>query len=122
MPRVIHFEINADDPARASKFYSEVFNWKINKWDGPQDYWLVDSTEGDEPGINGGILQRTHPDLSTINTIGVNNIDEFTESVIKAGGKVAKPKMAVPGVGYLVYCTDSEGNMFGMMQSDESAK
>ncbi|MGI8737560.1 MAG: VOC family protein [Candidatus Eremiobacter antarcticus] len=26
MPRVVHFEIHADDPERASKFYSTVFD------------------------------------------------------------------------------------------------
>lgn len=31
------------------------------------------------------------------------------------------PKMVVPGVGYLAYCNDTEGIMFGMMQSDPSA-
>jgi predicted enzyme related to lactoylglutathione lyase len=40
----------------------------------------------------------------------------------KAGGQVAVPKMAVPGVGWLAYCTDPEGHIFGMMQSDTSAK
>jgi len=26
------------------------------------------------------------------------------------------PKMAIPGVGYLVYCQDTEGNLFGTHQ------
>jgi uncharacterized protein len=30
--------------------------------------------------------------------------------------------MAIPGVGYLVYCQDTEGNTFGMMQADPAAK
>jgi hypothetical protein len=29
MPRVIWFEIPADDPDRAAKFYEDVFGWKI---------------------------------------------------------------------------------------------
>ncbi len=41
MPRVVHFEINADDPERAAKFYQNVFGWKIKKWEGPIDYWLA---------------------------------------------------------------------------------
>ena len=40
MPRVIHFEIVADKPERAMKFYKEVLGWEFNKWNGPQDYWL----------------------------------------------------------------------------------
>lgn len=122
MPRVIHFEINADDPERASKFYSEVFGWKINKWGGPVDYLLVDTSEGEEPGINGGILKRPHPEATTVNTIGVKNADEVATSIMEAGGKIVMPKNAVPGVGYLVYCQDTEGNTFGIMQPDEAAK
>ena len=51
MPRIVHFEIYADDVDRASKFYGDLFGWEINKWDGPpqMDYRLVNS--GDGPGI-----------------------------------------------------------------------
>ena len=35
MPRIVHFEIYADDVDRASKFYTDLFGWEINKWDGP---------------------------------------------------------------------------------------
>ena len=31
MSRVIWFEIPADDPGRAAKFYEEVFGWKVEK-------------------------------------------------------------------------------------------
>src|SRR5262245_6276417 len=113
MPRVMHFEINADDPVRAAKFYEEVFGWKINKWDGPADYWLIDSKEddGDEPGINGAIMKRMMPDLHTVNTITVDNIDEFATIIMEADGRIVKPKMVIPGVGYLCYCRDTEGNI-----------
>jgi uncharacterized protein len=30
--------------------------------------------------------------------------------------------MAIPGVGYLAYCTDTEGNVFGVLQPDADAK
>ena len=34
----------------------------------------------------------------------------------------ALPKMPIPGVGWLAYLKDTEGNVFGLMQSDPSAK
>jgi len=58
MPRVIHFEIVADKPERAMKFYKEVFAWDFNKWNGPQDYWLVKTGEDSQPGINGGLTPK----------------------------------------------------------------
>jgi len=32
------------------------------------------------------------------------------------------PKRAIPGIGYLAYCVDTEGNTFGILQSDQNAK
>ena len=45
MPRPIHFEIQAADPKRAIAFYSALFSWSFNKWEGPQDYWLIKTGE-----------------------------------------------------------------------------
>jgi len=119
MPRVVHFEIAADDPERATSFYSDVFGWKIDKWDGPQDYWLASTGEGQ--GIDGAIMRRDANMPPVINTIDVASVDETVAKVESKGGKVAMPKMAVPGVGYMAYLFDTEGNMFGIMQRDESA-
>jgi predicted enzyme related to lactoylglutathione lyase len=120
MPRVIHFDISADQPERAVKFYTEVFGWKIQKWEGPMDYWLVYTGEG--PGIDGGLSKRMSPSDTTINTIGVPSIDEYTTKIEKSGGKVVMPKTAIPGIGWFASCKDTEGNTFGIMQEDSSAR
>jgi predicted enzyme related to lactoylglutathione lyase len=52
----------------------------------------------------------------------VASVDDFTKKVVDAGGTVIVPKQAVPGQGYLAYCTDTEGNVFGVMEMDPSAK
>jgi hypothetical protein len=122
MPRVIHFEICVDDPERAIKFYKDVFGWKIGKWGGPLDYWLVEAGEGKEPGINGALMRRMDPRATTINTISVPSVDEFIKKIGKSGGKMVTKKEAIPGVGYFAYCQDTEGNTFGIMESDKSAK
>jgi predicted enzyme related to lactoylglutathione lyase len=119
MLRVIHFELPADEPERAVAFYREVFGWQINKWEGPMDYWLVMTGEG-APGIDGGIMRRENV-TNTVNTIGVPSVDEFSQKIVAAGGKVVVPKMAIPGVGYHAYCADTEGNLFGIMQDDPAA-
>jgi len=121
MNRVIHFELAADQPERAVKFYEQAFGWKIQKWAGPIEYWLVMTGEG-EPGIDGAIMRREEPVAHTINTIGVPSVDEFAAKVVKAGGKQLSPKTTIPGVGYHAYCQDTEGNVFGIMQDDPSAK
>lgn len=119
--RVIHFELPADDPDRCANFYADAFGWKIEKWGGPTDYWLVATGEDSEPGINGGIGRRQGPEDQTTNTIDVADLDAAVAAVEAAGGRITNPKHAVPGVGWLAYGTDTEGNPFGIMQADESA-
>ncbi len=119
--RVIHFELTAQDPERAVGFYEKVFGWKTQRWDGPQTYWLVTTGPQDKPGINGGVMRRIEGFPGTVNTIGVPSVDEFVEKVKQNGGKVVRPKIAIPGVGYQAYCLDTEGNLLGIHQSDPSA-
>jgi predicted enzyme related to lactoylglutathione lyase len=121
MAKVVHFEIPADDPERAVRFYEKVFGWKIEKWAGPIDYWLVTAGESDEPGINGAIHEKKNF-KTVVNTIAVDSIDERIEIIEQAGGKVLIPKGAVPGLGYVAFAEDTEGNAFGMLQSDPSVK
>jgi predicted enzyme related to lactoylglutathione lyase len=121
MPKIIHFEISADDPTRASAFFESVFGWRINRWEGPVDYWLISTDDRDQTSINGAIRQRMR-DETTVNTIEVLSIDEFTQRVVKAGGRIVVAKSVIPGVGYHAYCVDTEGNHFGIMQQDPSAQ
>jgi uncharacterized protein len=121
MPRVVHFEIGADDPQRACDFYTNVFGWEIRKWDGPHDYWLVCTGPEDEPGIDGGIFARQGP-VGHVNTIDVPDLDAFAARVTEHGGEVAVPRMPIPGVGHLAYCKDTEGSLFGILQRDPSAQ
>jgi hypothetical protein len=120
MPRPIHFEIPADNPTRAAKFYEGLFGWKFTKWEGPMEYWIIATGDG-QPGIDGGMMKRPEPGYPTVNTVDVPSVDEFTAKVTTEGGKIMVPKMAVPGIGWLAYCTDTEGNVFGMMEADAEA-
>ena len=121
MNRVVHFEIPAEDPENVARFYSEVFNWKIEKWEGPVDYWLITTGEENEPGINGAIMKKEGPQSSVTNMIEVSSIDATVAKATASGGTILIPKMPVPGVGYAAYFRDKEGNIFGLMQSDTSA-
>ena len=124
MPRVIHFDLKAQEPERAIRFYSDVFGWSANKWDGPMDYWLISTGDESAPGINGGLSRSQDaivPDR-TINTIDVPNVDEYVAKITDHGGKVIMPKMPIPGVGYMAHCQDTEGNTFGIIQMDPSAQ
>jgi hypothetical protein len=127
MPRVVHFEIHASEPERAVDFYRSLFGWEMNKWDGPAEYWVIRTGTGS--GIDGGLLRRHGPvptDGAAVNafvcTVDVPNVDDFFNKALAAGATVAVPKMPIPGVGWLAYVKDPEGNILGLMQSDPSAK
>jgi predicted enzyme related to lactoylglutathione lyase len=127
MPRVVHFEIHAGNPERAVKFYSDLFGWEFTQWEGAQDYWLITTGSDDEMGINGGLMRRQGEIDGTavigyVCTVDVSSVDEYVARATQGGGSVAVPKMAVPGVGWLAYCKDSEGNIFGLMAADPEAK
>ncbi len=129
MPRVVHFEIHAEDIERAKKFYEDVFDWKIEKWEGPIEYWNITTGKQEEPGIDGGLMRRQGGDTgvnTSINTyictIDVPDIGEYLNQVKKHGGKVTMEKSPIPGIGWLAYCLDTEKNIFGIMQSDMSAR
>ena len=121
MPRPIHFEIPAENPQRAIGFYTNVFGWKFTKWDGPMDYWIISTGQAPEPGIDGGLMPRRDPNQPCVNTIGVANLEEMIATVLSNGGSIAVPKMPIPGVGWLAYCKDTEGHIFGIMQADAAA-
>ena len=129
MSRVVHFEIHAENPERAVQFYSAVFGWSIQKWDGPAEYWLIRTGEPSERGIDGGLLRRRGPapaEGQCVNafvcTVGVPSVDATVSAVTASGGVLAMPKMPVPGVGWLAYFKDTEGNIFGAMHNDPTAK
>jgi len=122
MMPVSHFEIHCLKPEETAKFYSDIFGWKITKWDGPFDYWLV-STKSANIGIDGAIVQRRGPapdEGASVNayvcTIAVDSLDGALAKVTARGGKLALEKMEVPGVGWLAYVKDPEGNLFGMLE------
>ena len=127
MPRVVHFEIHAADPDRAVNFYKTLFGWEFQKWEGPMEYWLITTGPNEQPGINGGLVRRQgeidgQAVIAYVCTVDVENLDSSVEKAVNSGGQIALPKMPIPGMGWLAYCKDTEGNIFGMMQGDPNAQ
>jgi uncharacterized protein len=122
MARVVHFEITADDPERAVKFYAEAFGWFVEKWQGPLEYWVASTGEEDEPGINGAIMRKMPEACGILPAIDVDDLEEALERVLSAGGEVVQPRRVIPYIGYQAYCRDTEGNVFGLMQADTAAR
>jgi predicted enzyme related to lactoylglutathione lyase len=121
MNRFTHFELASNDHEKTAEFYREVLGWKIEKWDGPVDYWLVDTGDTSTPGINGGLMQSEGPFRGTINTAEVEDIDAVIAKALACGGEIAMEKHAIPGVGYQAYIKDNSGIIIGLHKADPNA-
>jgi uncharacterized protein len=127
MARVTSFEIHASDPIQLMEFYKTLFDWKFEKW--PSfDYWAITTGTTDEPGINGGLLKRpTSPPspVAAINayicSVQVGSIDDIVQKALDLGSILALPKMAIPGLGWVAYIKDLDGNILGLQQIDPTA-
>ncbi|MFN8079068.1 MAG: VOC family protein [Kineosporiaceae bacterium] len=128
MSRVVHFEIQADDVERAKAFYGAAFDWTFEDYSQftGSTYWGIVTGPEDQLGINGGLLARPAPATSGgsnsfVCTMGVGDYDETEQRILAAGGRVAMPKFALPGMAWQGYYVDTEGNTFGIHQPDPEA-
>jgi hypothetical protein len=119
---IVWFEIPANDTARAKKFYSSLFGWKIKKFAGAaEEYWHID-TGGDDASPDGGMITRKHPAHTITNYISVASVDKAAAKLKKLGGEICMEKTAVPTMGYFVICKDTEENCFALWEMDPKAK
>lgn len=117
MSRVIHFEVPTNDSAASVKFYENVLGWKITRWEGPMEYFLVDTGDPNQPGINGGLGGAANELKGTVNTVGVDDIDAVLKKVLEYGGQIVMPRDEIPGVGLLAYVREPGGAVIGIIQS-----
>ena len=122
MAAIVHFDVPAEDTARARKFYEQLFGWKSESWPG-MDFYLISTKNLDgTPGVGGGLGKQMDPSQRMMNYFGVTSIDAAMKKVTSIGGKLITDKMPVPGMGYLANCMDTEGNFFGLWEENKEAK
>lgn len=128
---LVHFEVLADEPERAVRFYAGVFGWHIAKWSNPEadsgatrpDYWII-YTGRDERAIHGGLSKRAGerpaqqaPINAFVCTMHVTNMHQTLSDIKEYGGQVTTDSMRSGG-GLIAYATDTEGNSFCIMQTE----
>ena len=121
---VKHFSINADDVPRARKFYESAFGWQFTPW-GPPGFYLIKTGTDDDPGLEGALQGRRQivegkPMYGFECSLGVESIDDTIAAIEQNGGKIVMPKFHIPTVGTLIFFEDTEGNVIGAMQYQES--
>ncbi len=121
---VKHFSINADNVPRARKFYESAFGWQFTPW-GPPNFYLIRTGSKEDPGVHGALQGRREivagkPMFGFECSLGVSSIDDTIAAIEKNGGKIVMPKFHIDTVGTLIFFEDTEGNVVGAMQYDES--
>lgn len=121
---IAHFDVHADDVARARKFYERVFEWRFTPW-GPPDFFMIATGSESDRGIHGALHDRPkdgHRSVGFECTIAVDDVDAIVGLIEKEGGKVTVPKMVIPGVGELIQFEDTEGNIACAMRYFDETK
>ena len=129
MSRPIRFEIHAESPERAIDFYETALGWSFTRL-GEHEYWLIETGPAGKHGIDGGLIRRKGPPpppdtpvpvIGYVCSVEVHDLETMTHAVTNAGGTIVAAKRPIPGVGWVVYAKDTEGNVFGLHQPDANA-
>jgi uncharacterized protein len=116
MSKIVHFEIPADDTARARNFWGTLFGYEFRTMEGPTEYHMFQTGENE----GGGLYPRQQGEKGLITYFLVEDIDATRAKIEELGGSV-KEKEPVPGMGWFAHAEDTEGNAFSVWQGDESA-
>jgi uncharacterized protein len=114
--RLVHFEIAATDSRRAMDFYKNVFGWDFSDSGMPGIEYNMTQAGGD-PG--GALYPAQEEGPYMLVYFDTDDVDGSVQKVRQAGGE-AGDKAPIPGVGWFSHCKDTEGNAFGLFQTDES--
>ena len=115
--QMVHLEIPAGDTAKAREFWGSLFGWEFQEFPGsPTEYHMTQFSEA-----TGGAIYRGDGDKrGTRVYLDVDDIKAGAARVNELGGE-AGDSMPVPGMGWFAICTDTEGNEFGIWQTDPDA-
>jgi predicted enzyme related to lactoylglutathione lyase len=114
----IHVELLTADPGKSKKFYSGMFDWKMEEFPS-MDYTIVNVGEG----TGGGIMRNPVPEGrdNWMPYILVDDVEASTQKAVNLGAAVAKDKTEVPGMGWFSVIIDPTGAVFGLWQINSEA-
>jgi predicted enzyme related to lactoylglutathione lyase len=113
---MVHVEIPADDTGKGREFWGGLFGWEFQDYPGPFEYHMARLGEQ-----QGGAITNMEPGKHGLRVyFDVDDINAGAAKVKELGGEANDPQ-PVPSMGWFAVCKDSEGNEFGLWQTDENA-
>jgi len=114
--QMVHLEIPAGDTAQARAFWGGLFGWEFEEYPGPSEYHMTRFSES-----QGGAIMGADGDKRGARVyFDVDDINASRARVSELGGE-ASDAMPVPTMGWFATCSDTEGNEFGLWQTDPNA-
>ena len=115
--QVVHLEIPSKDTEKSRAFWGGLFGWTFEQYPGPTEYHMTRITEQ-----SGAAIYDPDPadKRGTRSYFDVDDINAGAARVRELGGEAGEA-MPVPTMGWFAYCKDTEGNEFGLWQTDPSA-
>ena len=111
---IVHMELPAADVKGASKFYEDLFGWKMEHA-AEFDYTMWEDGSGYGGGFN-KVSEET-PAGQVIGYIHSDDIDADLKRVEALGGTVVTPKTEIPGTGWFGQFRDPTGNLLALYTS-----
>ncbi len=111
---VVHVEIPAANVEAASKFYQELFGWKMQRV--PEfNYTMWEDGSGFGGGFN--VVSEENPVGQVLVYIHSEDIEADLKKVVKLGGKVIHPKTEISQTGWFGVFQDPTGNVLALYTS-----
>ena len=104
------FQVDADDPKGAQRFYGELFNWTF---DGDPGYAMVKRAGTDQP-IGGIADTKGESPNRAMFMVVVDDVAAAIEHAERLGGKVEAPLVRTPDGLTFAKLQDPSGNTFGV--------
>ena len=107
---VVHFEIGCRDLDSTTEFFTKVFGWKTETFEGAR---MINT--GSSEGVQGHFTSLGHePHQYTTFYIQVDDPAATLAAVEAAGGKTVVPPREIPGAGHFAWFSDPGGNTIGL--------
>jgi predicted enzyme related to lactoylglutathione lyase len=111
--KVIHFEVVGSDQVELQRFYSALFDWKLNT-DNPGGYGMTDPAE---TGVVVGIGSAQDGGQGHVTGyVKVADVDAIQARATELGGTVIMPKFSPDGTAQLGLIADPQGHVIGLTE------
>jgi predicted enzyme related to lactoylglutathione lyase len=120
---IVHVEFPASNPKESAEFYTKLFGWKHEEFQG--GYWMFDTGNGSGGGYNpvgpGGPGMFEVKPSEVLVYVNTDSIEDSLSKASSLGGKTITPKSPIPGMGWFAVFEDPTGNKVGLYTNDPAA-